>query len=247
MAGSQAGLAQLAEILGAMIALTEKPMHTAKSSFRKILLWIFLASFVLVTFFLFEDDIDRLTHCMLKASEGNLWLVALVLFCVLASDVFLPVPSCLASTACGTFLGFPLGFAVSFAAMCASALIGYFSGRFCSGAVARFLEDDCKAIDRRAGPSGPFWLLLMRPVPVLAESSVIYAGMRRCPMGASFFWIALGNAGVSAVYAFIGAFGMKSGSAMPAFAVALALSGIAILVGKLAGRARKRGRGWRRD
>ena len=173
---------------------------------KKILLWTILAAFVLVPFLLFEEEFARIAQRTLEASRGNVHLSALVLFLLLASDILLPVPSCIASTACGSILGAPYGFLVSFAAMTASSAIGYALGRLSSG-FARSLAGESLARAESAGKRvGPVFLLLMRPVPVLAESSVIYAGICRYSIASSALWIVIGNAAVSAFYAIAGSF-----------------------------------------
>lgn len=172
---------------------------------KKISLWAILATLVLVPFFLFEEDVHRLAESVLASSRDNLLLSALVLFLFLASDILLPVPSCLVSTACGSVLGVCLGFFVSFAAMTASSAIGYAIGRCSSNFAGSISGNSFSRLEDAERKFGPVFLFLMRPVPVLAESSVVYAGVCRYNMASSAFWVLLGNAAVSAFYAVLGA------------------------------------------
>ena len=194
---------------------------------KKILLWAILATLVLVPFFLFEEDIARFAETSLAAARGNILYSALVLFLFLASDIFLPVPSCLVSTACGGVLGVYFGFLVSFSAMTVSSVIGYVIGRFFASFARRISG---------ASISKPIFLLAMRPVPVLAECSIVYAGIRHYSPTQCAFWTTLGNIVVSAVYAGIGAFGVERDSVLPAFLATAILSGLAFILGKISSR-----------
>ena len=80
---------------------------------RAIALFLFVSAVVLATFFLWGERIDAWTQKVVEKAADDKTLVAVILFLVLASDIFLPVPSSIASTACGLVLGPVLGFAVS--------------------------------------------------------------------------------------------------------------------------------------
>ena len=71
---------------------------------------------------------------------------------------------------------------------------------------------------RFVGTDARWWLLLLRPVPVLAEASVLFAGIARLPPGRAALELLMGNAVVSAVYAGVGAWGRTTDSMLPAVA-----------------------------
>ena len=199
---------------------------------RAIALFLFVSAVVLATFFLWGERIDAWTQKVVEKAADDKTLVAVILFLVLASDIFLPVPSSIASTACGLVLGPVLGFAVSFLAMSASAASGYALGRFASGMAARIVgAADMAALREFQRRSGPWTLLALRPVPVLAESSAVFAGIGRLPVGPTALQLALGNAVVSLVYVFVGAFfaDAERGSWI-AFLAAMAVSGVFFLI-----------------
>lgn len=197
------------------------------------MIWAALVIAVIIPFFMFEESVDRWVKALLAANEGNAPAIAFVLFAVLASDLFLPVPSCLLSALCGVFFGPYCGFAVSFAAMTASSFTGYFFGRFITSSARKMLGRRFSQIDGVASARSAFMLFVMRPVPVLAECSCVYAGIRRYPFAASALWMSLGNAVVSAVYASIGHFGRADDSFVPAFAAVIALSFFGWICGKV--------------
>jgi 3-dehydroquinate synthase len=205
-------------------------MTTSREFLRAACVWGALVAAVLTPFFLFERDVQAVITTCLAAADGRPLLVAGVLFAVLAGDVFLPVPSCLAGALCGALLGPWLGFAVSFAAMGTSAALGYLTGRFFASAAQRLVGSSAAELAATGTRWGPRLLLVMRPVPVLAECSTVYAGIRRWPVGACALWASLGNAVVSATYAALGAWGRTTDSPLPSFAAVAALSGVSFLI-----------------
>lgn len=195
--------------------------------------WAALAAAVILPFLVFGESVDAWIKSLLDANKGNEPVTALVLFAVLAADIFLPVPSCLLSALCGVMLGPYCGFAVSFAAMSTSAFTGYLIGRFMTSLAAWMLAGNSRRIEAVASSRSAIMLFVLRPVPVLAECSCVYAGLRRYPFKASAFWLTLGNATVSAVYAAIGHLGRADDSFVPAFAAVIVLSGLGWACGKI--------------
>lgn len=206
-------------------------MNNSKS-IKAWITWVALAAAVILPFLVFGERVDAWIKGLLDANEGNMPVMALVLFAVLSADIFLPVPSCLLSALCGMMLGPYCGFAVSFAAMSVSALAGYAIGRFMTSLAARMLGSNSRRIENIASSRSAFMLFVLRPVPVLAECSCVYAGINRYPFKASTFWLTLGNATVSAVYAVIGHLGRADDSFVPAFAAVIVLSGLGWACGK---------------
>ncbi len=179
---------------------------TSGVPWRTVGLFLAVSAVILVTFVLWGDAIDAWVRAAVERTQDNRALVAGLLFAVLASDIFLPVPSSLMSTLCGMFLGAGLGLLVSTLAMSVCGLIGYLIGLFSERQVARLLGENDLAALRRLHDRMGIWLLLgLRPVPILAEASLIFAGLARTPPLKTAVLVTLGNAVVSAVYAFTGA------------------------------------------
>lgn len=206
-------------------------MNNAKN-FKSMAVWAILITIVLIPFFIFEESVNNRINVLVSENGGNTFALAAILFAVLASDIFLPVPSCLLSAMCGAFLGPVLGFIVSFAAMSVSGVIGFFIGSTASSLARRLISDNEKSLESNA-KSGPFMLFILRPVPVLAECSCVYAGLRRYNFAKCVVWLSVGNAVISTVYAVIGHFGRANDSFVPAFAAVVVLSGIGFLFGKI--------------
>jgi uncharacterized membrane protein YdjX (TVP38/TMEM64 family) len=195
---------------------------------RWAILAAILIAIVLVPFFLFEEPFNQFAAEVARG-EGSRWLAAGGIAGLLAADVLLPVPSSIVSTAAGVLLGFWRGAAVVFAGMTAGCLLGYAVGSRSSAVARRIVGEDglARAADlvRRYGD----WALVAcRPVPVLAEASVIFAGLARAPFGRFVVLTSLADLGIAAGYSAMGAFSMRVESFLLAFAGALLVPGLAM-------------------
>jgi uncharacterized membrane protein YdjX (TVP38/TMEM64 family) len=199
---------------------------------RWALLWIALIAVVLVPFVLFEDEFNAFAS-RIASGEASAGFAALAIGGLLALDVFLPVPSSIVSTAAGVLLGLWRGASVVWIGMMAGSLIGYFVG-IQSAPLARRLvgQDGLSRAGHVADRYGVWAVVICRPIPVLAEATVVFAGLIRAPLG-RFVWLtAASNLGIAVGYAAIGAFSMRLDSFLMAFIGALAVPGLALLVAR---------------
>jgi membrane protein DedA with SNARE-associated domain len=119
--------------------------------------------------------------------------------------------------------------------MMVGCLVGYAIGARGSGAARRFIGDDGVAsASRLMQRYGDLTLVLCRPVPVLAEASVVFAGLVRADYGRFARLTAASNLGIAIGYAAVGAFSRRldSYSFLIAFLGALLLPGLFILVSR---------------
>ncbi len=188
-----------------------------------------LLALVLIPFFLFGGAIEELARRFLEA-RPPVWQVALLLGGLLAGDVALPVPSSLVGTAAGGLLGFGLGAATSWAGMMVGCGLGYLLGVRAGAPTLRRMagEAELARVAQAAERHGPWFLLVFRAVPVLAEVSVVFAGTSRMPPRAFFTVCALANLGVSLTYAAVGAFAAGAGSFLLFFAGMVLVPGLAL-------------------
>jgi uncharacterized membrane protein YdjX (TVP38/TMEM64 family) len=200
---------------------------------RWALFWSVLLAIVLIPFFLFEEYFNALA-ARLATGEASGWPAAIAIGGMLASDVLLPIPSSILSTIAGALLGFGWGTVVVWVGMTGACVIGYVLGARASGRARRMVGPEgierAAAIVRRYG----MWALVMcRPVPVLAEASVIFAGIVHTPFR-RFLWIAAAaNVGIAVSYAAIGAYSMRVQSFLLTFAGALLVPFVAWFVARL--------------
>jgi uncharacterized membrane protein YdjX (TVP38/TMEM64 family) len=200
---------------------------------RWALLWGLLIGLVLVPFFLFEHQFNALAAQM-TGTGASRSLTAAGVFALLALDVFLPVPSSIVATGAGVLLGLWQGTAVVWAGLMAGCLLGYGVGIRGAGA-ARWIVGPgslarAETLMRRYGDLA---IVLCRPVPVLAEASVVFAGLVRAPFARFAGLTATSNLGIAIAYAAFGAFSMRLDSFLVAFVGALLLPGIALGISRL--------------
>jgi len=200
---------------------------------RWALLWLILLAALLAPFLLWEDRLSELAGRLAAASRPA-WLASTLLAGLLALDVLLPVPSSVVSTALGALLGFWKGAAVCWCGMTAGCLLGYALGSRAARRAARSLvgERELERVSRASERFGPWMILLFRAVPVLAEASVIFAGIAGMAP-ARFLLVALSsNLGISLAYAGVGAFSARVESFLLAFAGSLLAPLLALILAR---------------
>jgi uncharacterized membrane protein YdjX (TVP38/TMEM64 family) len=176
-----------------------------------ILRWLLLAAIllalILVPFALFEDSMTAWARDFLMRPQAS-WILASGIAALLAGDLLLPVPSSIVSTAAGALLGFAAGTLASWAGMTAGCVLGYWLGVRAAREPARRIlgEAEMLRMVRAQRRWGAWTVLLLRPIPVLAEASVVYAGMGALPFHRFLALTAAANLAISAVYAYLGAF-----------------------------------------
>lgn len=196
---------------------------------KLLVLTLILLVLILVPFLIWEETMNAMADAFLQGNRPAIMVVVL-----LAADVLLPIPSSVVSTASGYLLGFPFGLAACWAGMTLGSILGYVFGRYAGRSlVQRFLSekemaDSAADFEKR----GDWMLMISRPIPMLAEASVIMAGVLARPFPRFFAITALANAGISAVYAAVGAFSVTTHSFLFAFFGAIAVPFIAMRLRK---------------
>lgn len=132
---------------------------------------------------------------------------------LLASDIFLPVPSSVVGTLLGWQLGGLLGTLVCWAGMTAGAIVGFAASRAWGPACARRFSRPAELawIERVRDELGPAVLLVTRGVPVLAEASVLWTGMHGLSWRRFLPAVLVSNLGLSVAYAGFGAVAEQHG------------------------------------
>ena len=200
--------------------------------------WSLLSAAVLaaivVPFFLYEEPISRWTQEFVEREDSR-WVVGGVLGGLLATDLLLPIPSSLISTAAGYLLGLWAGSAVTWTGMTAACLIGYLLGVTAGREVTRRFvgEEELQRASRAQGRFGDWVVVIFRAVPVLAEASVLFAGVARLPFGRFVLLTTLSNLGIALTYSAVGAYALEVESFLPVFGAAIALPGVAMLIARL--------------
>lgn len=160
---------------------------------------------IIITFLLFGPKMEAWVEGYLQGAGG--FAIAALCFGLLALDVLLPVPSSLVSLAAGGALGLWSGALTIWSGMTVGCLIGWAVGRGLLGPVDR------KLTGARHGVPGGIWgLMLCRPVPVLAELTVLMAAARGMGLRPLALACGLANVPVALLY---GGFGARFLNAAP--------------------------------
>lgn len=172
--------------------------------------WLLLAGIVLaailIPFALFEQPISAWAKEWMARPQAG-WALGLGIAALLASDVLLPVPSSIVSLGAGALLGFTGGMVASSAGMTLGCIVGYWVGRRGARKPAEKLlgAREMQRLERAQARWGEWMVLLMRPAPVLAEASVVFAGMGSMRFGRFLARTTLANILISGAYAWMGA------------------------------------------
>jgi uncharacterized membrane protein YdjX (TVP38/TMEM64 family) len=187
------------------------------------LVWLvcLVLALILVPFFLWEEPLTAFAARLVE-QHRTAWWIGPAISGLLASDVFLPIPSSILSTVSGAVLGFLGGALANTLGMTLGCLVGYRAGRLAKGQS----DEQLAAIWAR---HGEWTLVVTRAVPVLAEAGVLFAGVTGMPLRRFLLITTLSNAGVGTLYAAIGAFAMEWNSFLAAFLGSLLIPGLAHL------------------
>jgi uncharacterized membrane protein YdjX (TVP38/TMEM64 family) len=170
---------------------------------RKLLIGLLiLAAVIIVPFVLLEEQASAWSDAALGIG-GNGAIIAILVAGLLALDVILPVPSSVVSATAGVFLGPLAGTAASATGMTLGCWLGYALGAsYLRAGVRRWVADgDLARAEQLFERFGVRTLLVCRAVPVLAEASVIAAGVARMDLVRFGAATLLPNIVISAAYA----------------------------------------------
>ncbi len=175
------------------------------SLFRWLLLIAVVLAVPIVPFLGFGESAESQIAAWLDNSLSPGAAAALVIG-LLASDIFLPVPSSLVGTFAGRMLGFAAGTAASWCGMTLGAIIAFWLVRWFGRPLARRLSSEEKLahMDALADRYGMLILVLARPVPVFAEASVLLMGTMQLTWWRFAAAVGLSNFAIAAVYAALG-------------------------------------------
>ncbi len=196
-----------------------------------------LAALAIVPFVLFGSAFEALSFRLIDRATSEL-AIAIAGIALLASDVILPIPSTVVVTALGALLGAVQGTLVAVTGLTLGCALGYWLGRKLGHdfALSQLGEEDFASLSGLFKRHGLPILALCRPVPVLAEASVIAAGVLGLPAGRTLLVTLLANLGFAGVYATLGAAADSVPGLILVFTASLAIPALALLISN---RARK--------
>jgi uncharacterized membrane protein YdjX (TVP38/TMEM64 family) len=205
---------------------------TMQSTHRWLLFGAFIFALILVPFLLVGAQIEAWTDDFIESASSHQSWVAIVLGTSLALDILIPTPSSLVSTAAGFILGLVKGTLVSWAGMTISCIIGFWLGARFGRPVAQRLvgNSELENLEDMSRRFGDWVIIVSRPIPMLAEASVLVAGTSRMPLYRFLLLSTLSNLGISAAYAAVGAFSATANSFLLAFTGSILIPAITMMV-----------------
>lgn len=200
-------------------------------------LGLVMLALVVLPFVLFGEPLDRLARSLIADPSSRL-MAGLAGGLLLAADIVLPVPSTIVISGLGALLGLVGATAIAAAGLTLGCAAGYWLGRrlghdFAERAMG---AADFAFLSARLDRYGVLILAICRPVPILAEASVIAAGVAGLSAGKVLIVTTLANIGFAAVYAALGAAADTGAGLVAAVVASMGLP----LAGLLAAKAWKR-------
>ena len=146
---------------------------------------------------------------------------------LLIADVILPIPSSLIMVANGALFGVLMGTILSLVGGLGAALVGFALGRSSTPVVARWISPEERSQANRLLENwGMLAIILTRPIPLLAETTAIVAGMSAMKLRSVALAAAAGVVPSALLYAITGATAMNLGSTGLAFSLVLLITGL---------------------
>jgi 3-dehydroquinate synthase len=161
----------------------------------------------------------------LKSAPPSAPTVFLAVAAILATDLFLPVPSGPISTFAGSQLGIVTGTLASAIGMTVGGVIAFALARRWGRPLAERLSgpEQLSALEEAASTHGTWLVLLTRPLPVLAEAGVLLVGMLQMSWQAFLPTLVTSNLLIAATYATLGHYASEQDWLVLAVCVAVAL------------------------
>lgn len=176
-----------------------------KELFRTLPLMCAVLLIPVLPFLLFGAQFEQWIANLASEPPSDAVTACLVVV-ILATDIFLPVPSSVICTLSGWQLGWWLGTLASWLGMTVGAILGFALARRWGHTFATWFSKtgDLQRMQLTIEKYGPMVLVLTRAMPVFAEASVLISGIHKLSWGRFLPAVVLSNAGIALAY---GAFG----------------------------------------
>ena len=171
--------------------------------------WLIAAAVVLpgLGFVLLGEGFEERLSDAARSLDG--WPLAGLVAVLLASDLLLPIPSSVLLAFAGRELGVVPATLAGAAGLTASCEIGYWGARLIGSRLTDAKTDaaDRGPIERGLDENAAWWLVLSRPLPILAEAATLLAGLARVPHGLFLAAVVIANVWVAACFSGLGVVG----------------------------------------
>lgn len=192
---------------------------------RLTLVFAALVLVIIVPFLVWGEEIERLAPAMLSMADTRLLIAGLGIV-LLMIDVALPIPSSIISVMLCLLVGPALGALAITIGMSGGFACGYYLGRLLpKHSLRQWVGPQLwDSVSRQAASSGVIWIMVSRPVPVLAEATSIISGSLGVPFKPAMLAALLTSAGVAGCYSAAAIIGLSNGGFWLAFAASISLA-----------------------
>ena len=202
--------------------------------FRYGILFFLLCVFILLGFFIANEmHIQLLQDPAFILQRGGV-IAALVGIALLVADVLLPVPSSLIMIANGAMFGIWTGTLLSMIGGVLASMAGFYLGKKGAVIVNKFIpvteQERAKVLMEKWGLLA---VIITRPVPVLAESVSIIAGVVKIKNSQMLFASVAGLLPAAIIYAVTGAYSITAQSTVWSFVSVIFIGGIFWIAGRI--------------
>jgi uncharacterized membrane protein YdjX (TVP38/TMEM64 family) len=210
-------------------------MEHKRQKIRWAIIGTAVTVFIIGPFLVFGGQMEAWLMAFVYSARAHPGTSAFVLGGLLAGDIFLPVPSSIVSTTCGVVHGFIGGALVSALGMTVSCVAGYYAAKAMGRPlVARFVgARELSRLHQLEERYGDWIIIVARPIPVLAEASILFLGLGAMSFTRFIVLVTVSNLGISLVYAAAGAWSAGIQSFLPALAASIVLPWIVIKLGSV--------------
>ncbi len=161
------------------------------------------ASLFIVPFLLFGSSVERFSRGYFDGGHES-WASMLMGGSLLAADPVLPVPSSIVATLLAARVGFAAAAITNAVALSLGCVFGYYLGRSGGWVWQRGGRTIPEGFARWVRRYGIAAVVLCRPVPILAEASLMIAGAAKVEIRPLLAWCVLTQVALGAAYAFAG-------------------------------------------
>ena len=193
-----------------------------------------LLAFVVLPFILWGNPIEQRTSTVTEGDTASI-IAAAAIVLLLAADIALPIPSSVVMVLTGARFGFVTALALSWVGLMLGCVAAYELGiRYGQRVLTRLVgAEAAAAVSGSTRRFGTLALLMCRAVPVLAEASVLMAGVSRVPRRSFLLATAVSNLLVAAIYVAAGRRSADNGSLLVAVLVTMTVPLAVLCAGRI--------------
>jgi uncharacterized membrane protein YdjX (TVP38/TMEM64 family) len=190
-----------------------------KSMSKALVLYMLI---ILLIFIIFRD-FESYSYSLLENLSQYPWVYAIASFGILASDIFLPIPSSVIMYLNGYVLGVLSGGILSLVSLMVCCISGYYIASF---AAAKFQNKVNSESQFLLNKYGVLAILITRGMPILSESICLLCGYQKMNFRIYLLYNLIGYLPLCFLYAYFGELGAEKDLFLISFLLSLSIAAI---------------------